>query len=61
LSRFEDLIGEVTLQIPYRAIGQSINVVVFVHRAPEGRRVQEVIQVKEHDGKKYVLESLQAA
>jgi len=61
LSRFEDLIGEVTAQIPYRAIGQSINVVVFIHRTLEGRRVQEVIQVKGHDGGKYVLESLQAA
>ena len=61
LSRFEDLIGEVTSQIPYRAIGQSINVVVFVERTPQGRRVQEVIQVKGHDGGKYVLESLHAA
>ncbi len=61
LSRFEDLIGEVTSQIPYRAIGQSINMVVFVQRTPQGRRVQEVIQVKGHDGRKYVLESPQAA
>ena len=61
LSRFEDLIGEVTSQIPYRAIGQSINVVVFVHRTPQGRRVQEVIHVKGHGGGKYDLESLQAA
>jgi len=61
LSRFEDLIGEVTSQIPYRAIGQSINVVVFVERTPQGRRVQEVIQVKGHAGGKYVLESLHAA
>jgi len=60
LSRFEDLIGEVTVQIPYRAIGQSINVVVFIQRTPQGRRVQDVIQVKGHDGGRYRLESLRA-
>jgi type IV secretion system protein TrbB len=61
LSRFEDLIGEVTSQVPYRAIGQSINVVVFVHRTARGRRVQEVIQVEGYAAGKYVLRSPQVA
>jgi type IV secretion system protein TrbB len=45
LSRFEELIGEVTQQIPHRAIRQSINVVVFVERTQSGRKVREIVEV----------------
>jgi type IV secretion system protein VirB11 len=55
LSRFEELIGEVTARIPFRAIGQSINLIVFVERTFTGRHVKEVVQVEEHDGARYVL------
>ena len=60
-TRFEDLIGEVTAVIPHRAIGQSINLVVFVKRTPQGRRVEEVIRVKGRDANGYILEGLSAA
>jgi type IV secretion system protein VirB11 len=55
LTRFEELIGEVSERIPYRAIGQSINLVIFVERTRTGRRVKEIVQVEEHDGGRYVL------
>ncbi len=45
LSRFEELIGEVTQQIPHRAIRQSINVVVFVERTQTGRKVREIVGI----------------
>lgn len=45
LSRLEDLIGEVTQRVPYRAIAQAINVVVFIERTPSGRRVRTVTRV----------------
>ncbi len=45
LSRLEDLIGEVTQRIPHRAIGQAINLVVHIERAPGGRRVSEIVRV----------------
>ena len=45
LSRFEELIGEVTQQIPHRAIRQSINVVVFVERTQTGRKVREIVEI----------------
>lgn len=59
LLRFEDLIGEVSSQIPYRAIGQAINVVIFVERTKDGRRIKEVIKVRGHNDGKYQLEQLQ--
>ena len=45
LSRLEDLIGEVTQRIPHRAIGQAINLVVHIERAPAGRRISEIVRV----------------
>ena len=45
LSRLEDLIGEVTQRVPYRAIAQAINVVVFIERTPNGRRIRTVTKV----------------
>ena len=45
LTRLEDLIGEVTQRIPYRAIGQAINVIVHIERTAAGRRVTEIVGV----------------
>ena len=57
LTRLEDLIGEVTQRIPYRAITQAINLVIHIARAPAGRRVQEVCRVTGREGDAYVLEA----
>ena len=46
LSRLEDLIGEVTQRIPHRAIAAAINIVVFIERTREGRRVRSVSKVR---------------
>jgi Flp pilus assembly CpaF family ATPase len=35
----------VTQRVPYRAIAQAINLVVFIERTPEGRRVRSVTRV----------------
>jgi Flp pilus assembly CpaF family ATPase len=43
----------------YRAIGQAINVVIFVERTGEGRKIKEVIKVKGRNGEDYELEDLQ--
>lgn len=42
LNRLEDLIGEVTAQVPMRAIRQTIDQVVFIRRTRDGRRVEEI-------------------
>lgn len=45
LRRMEDLIGEVTSQIPQRMIGDAVDCVVHICRTPAGRRVEDVIAV----------------
>ncbi|MBI1684284.1 P-type conjugative transfer ATPase TrbB [Caulobacter hibisci] len=45
LSRLEDLISEVALTVPYRAIGQAIGVIVFIRRAPHGRVLDSILRV----------------
>lgn len=57
LTRLEDLIGEVTQRIPYRAIAQAINVVVYIERTAHGRRVQAVSRVTGQAGEGYTLEA----
>jgi len=57
LTRLEDLIGEVTQRIPYRAIAQAINVVVYIERTAQGRRVQAVSRVTGQAGEAYTLEA----
>jgi type IV secretion system protein VirB11 len=46
LSRLEDLIGEAAQVIPHRAIGQAIDIVAFIKRAPEGRVLESVVRVE---------------
>jgi type IV secretion system protein VirB11 len=58
LSRLEDLIGEVTQRVPVRAIAQAINLVVFIERTPEGRRVRSLTRVVGRDGDTYRLEEV---
>ncbi len=45
LSRIEQLIGERTSQVPYQLIADAIDLVVFIARTNDGRRVQEIIRV----------------
>jgi type IV secretion system protein VirB11 len=58
LTRLEDLIGEVTQRVPYRAIAQAINVIVFIERTPQGRRVRSVTRVMGREGETYRLEDV---
>jgi P-type conjugative transfer ATPase TrbB len=46
LSRLEDLVGEVAQQVPFRAIGQAIDLIVFLRRAPRGRRLEAMLSVE---------------
>lgn len=44
IHRMEDLIAEVTAQIPKRAIANAIDLVVFIRRTRSGRRVESIVQ-----------------
>ncbi|ARR57690.1 P-type conjugative transfer ATPase TrbB (plasmid) [Rhizorhabdus wittichii DC-6] len=58
LTRLEDLIGEVTQRIPYRAIAQAINVLVFIRRTKEGRQIENIARVAGRDGDRYTIEDI---
>ncbi|HWU14016.1 MAG TPA: P-type conjugative transfer ATPase TrbB [Caulobacter sp.] len=49
LARLEDLIGEVSQQIPRRAIGQAIGLIAFLRRAPGGRVLDSLVRVEGWD------------
>lgn len=59
LTRLEDLIGEVTQRIPYRAIAQAINLVVYIERAPTGRRVRSISRVIGRDAETYQMQDVE--
>jgi type IV secretion system protein VirB11 len=57
LTRLEDLIGEVTQRIPYRAIAQAINVIIYIERTPAGRQVRTVSRLVGRRDDGYLLEA----
>jgi type IV secretion system protein VirB11 len=58
LTRLEDLIGEVTQRIPYRAITQAINVIIYIERTSTGRRVNTVSRLVGRQDDAYQLEAV---
>ncbi|MBY0421504.1 MAG: P-type conjugative transfer ATPase TrbB [Parvularculaceae bacterium] len=52
LTRLEQLIGERTTQIPCQLIADAIDLVVFIRRGAQGRRVEEILRVDglDHNG-----------
>jgi P-type conjugative transfer ATPase TrbB len=58
LTRLEDLIGEVTQRIPYRAITQAINVIIYIERTPTGRRVKTVSRMVGRQDESYQLAAI---
>jgi len=58
LNRLEDLISEVSLTVPHRAIAQAIDVIVYIARTPEGRAVRAVQRVTDWRNGRYALEAI---
>lgn len=58
LHRLEDLLSEVTGQVPHRLIGQAIDLVVHIRRRPEGRRIEEVVAVDGYEQGVYRIRDL---
>lgn len=56
LSRFEDLIGEVTQRIPRRAIGRAIDLVIHIARTSGGRRLSELMRVSGWGEADYIVQ-----
>lgn len=58
LRRVEDLIGEVTSQVPCRMIGEAVDCVVHIRRTPSGRRVEAVLDVSGYADGAYQIKAL---
>lgn len=43
INRLDDLIGEVATKAPSRLIRQAVDVVVFIRRTAQGRKVEEIV------------------
>jgi type IV secretion system protein VirB11 len=57
LTRLEDLIGEVTERVPRRAIAQTIDLVAFIERTLDARRLRSIIKVRGINGSGYAVEA----
>ncbi|MDD4937246.1 MAG: P-type conjugative transfer ATPase TrbB [Acidiphilium sp.] len=54
LIRMEQLVAEAT-QAPMRTlVAEAIDLIIFIEKVAGGRRVKEVVMVKDHDGENYV-------
>ena len=60
LSRLEDLIGEVSINVSRRSIAQAIDVVIFIKRTPMGRNVEHIVKVLDVQSDEYVIEEYAA-
>lgn len=58
LSRLEDLVGEVSRHVPRRAIARTIQLILFVRRTLQGRRVENIGRVNGFDGTHYLIETV---
>jgi type IV secretion system protein VirB11 len=58
LGRLEELISEVSLVVPHRAIARAIGVIAFIARTPEGRTLRALQRVTGWDEGRYRLEAL---
>jgi P-type conjugative transfer ATPase TrbB len=58
LGRLEELIAEVSVTVPYRAIARAIGVIAFIARTPTGRTIGALQRVTGWDDGRYVLEDL---
>lgn len=60
LHRLEDLISEVAAAVPYRAIGQAIDLIAFIKRARTGVALASLVWVRGWANGQYELESAEA-
>ncbi|MGI9507989.1 MAG: P-type conjugative transfer ATPase TrbB [Geminicoccaceae bacterium] len=60
LHRLEDLISEVTANVPHRLIGQAADLIVHIVRTPEGRHVEEILAVHGHQDGRYITAEVAA-
>ncbi len=58
LLRLEDLTSEVATNVPRRAIGQAIELVIHIARTREGRRVESVLEISGEENGIYQMRQI---
>lgn len=58
LTRMEQLISEATSAKMSKLIAEAVNLIVFISKTKEGRKIREIIRVIDFDGNKYVTENI---
>lgn len=58
LDRLEECISEATPTVNRKLIAQAVNVIVFIQKTKDGRRIKEILRVIGLDGKDYITEPL---
>lgn len=53
LLRLEELVSEASLTPRQQTIARTVHLVIYIARTPLGRRVEEIVSVKGHDGQQY--------
>lgn len=56
LYRLEDLIGEISERIPYRAIGSAIDLIVEIERSSQGGVIKNIVRCSEWKDGGYILD-----
>ena len=56
LTRFEQLVQEVSVTVPRALIAEAVNVIVFIAGRGHARRVREIARVIGHGGQGYLLD-----
>ena len=59
LLRLEDCIAEVSQHINRNLIAQTVNLVVFIEKTLEGRKIKEIIQVNDYQDGHYITQPIE--
>ncbi|EAI7269728.1 P-type conjugative transfer ATPase TrbB [Campylobacter lari] len=58
LTRMEQLISEATSAKMSKLIAEAVNLIVFISKTKEGRKIKEIIKVEDYHNDNYVIKSI---
>ncbi|WP_291950054.1 P-type conjugative transfer ATPase TrbB [Campylobacter sp.] len=58
LTRMEQLISEATSAKMSKLIAEAVNLIVFISKTKEGRKIQEIIKVEDYRNDEYIIKSM---
>lgn len=58
LTRMEQLISEATSAKMSKLIAEAVNLIVFISKTKEGRKIKEIIKVIDYENDKYITQGV---